>query len=265
MLPISPSVLALFIAYLFNAQYAPSTVTTYISTLGYVHKLRGFPDPSKVFYVSQILKGYGKVGFRLDSRLPITLPILDKLVSSATSLQGSTYQICQFQAMCALAFYAFLRIGEITSVPGGYSNPLHLSQITKIMNPAGFLIAFKLTFGDFKHSYKERPFSIVVSRQTHSCPVELLSKYLAMRGSRPGPIFITVDGLPVSRSTFSNQLATAIQLCGLPPARYKGHSFRIGAASHAAEHGFTDTQIRLLGRWKSNAFQKYIRVPSLSS
>ena len=105
-LPISPSVLALFIAYLFNAQYAPSTVTTYVSTLGYVHKLMGFPDPSKVFYVSQILKGYSKVGFRLDSRLPITLPIFDRLVSSANSLQGSVYQMCQFQAMCSLAFYA---------------------------------------------------------------------------------------------------------------------------------------------------------------
>ena len=263
-LPISPSVLALFIAYLFNAQYAPSTVTTYVSTLGYVHKLMGFPDPSKVFYVSQILKGYSKVGFRLDSRLPITLPIFDRLVSSANSLQGSVYQMCQFQAMCSLAFYAFLHIGEITSA-GGYSNPLQLSQLTKLLSPGGDLTAFKLTFGDYKHCYKECPFSLIVSHQTHSCPVQFLSKYLATRGSRPGPIFITVDGLPVSRSTFSNQLATAIQLCGLPPARYKGHSFRIGAASHAAEHGFTDTQIRLLGRWKSNAFQKYLRVPSLSS
>ena len=117
-LPISPSVMALFIAYMFNFHYAPSTVTTYISALGYSHKLLGFPDPSKVFYVSQILKGYKKVGFRLDSRLPITLPILDRLVSIAPFLQGSTYQISQFQAMCSLAFYAFLRIGEMTGRSG---------------------------------------------------------------------------------------------------------------------------------------------------
>ena len=50
--------MALFIAYMFNFHYAPSTVTTYISALGYSHKLLGFPDPFKVFYVSQILKGY---------------------------------------------------------------------------------------------------------------------------------------------------------------------------------------------------------------
>ena len=241
---------------------------TYISALGYSHKLMGFSDPSKVFYVSQMLKGFSKVGLRLDSRLPITLPILGRLVAAATSLEGSAYQTCQFQAMCALAFYAFLRIGEITSVPSRTatcSPPLQLLQLTKLLNPEGELIGFKVTFGNFKHSYNERPFSIVISRQPHPCPVVLLSKYLIMRGSSPGPIFVTGDGLPVSRSTFSNQLATAIQLCGLSPSQYKGHSFRTGAASHAADQGFSDTQIRLLGRWKSNAFQRYIRVPSLSS
>ena len=226
----------------------------------------GFSDPAKVFYVSQMLKGYNKVGFRLDSRLPITLPILDKLISAATSLEGSAYQICQFRAMCSLAFYAFLRIGEMTSVPGRDANPpLNLFQLTKLLNSAGDLIAFKLTFGNFKQNYNERPFSVEVSRQPNSCPVDLLSKYLDMRGTRPGPIFATVDGSPVSRSSFSHRLSMAIQLCGLAPSRYKGHSFRIGAASHAADKGFSDAQIRLLGRWKSNAFQRYIRVPSLCS
>ena len=125
------------------------------------------------------------------------------------------------------------------------------------------MIAFRITFGSFKHSYNACPFSIVVSRQPQYCPVELLVKYLAMGGPRPGAQFITVDGLPVSRSQFSNQLLSAIQFCGLSPSVYKGHSFRIGAASHAAEKGLSDAQICLLRQWKSNAFLKYIRTPSL--
>lgn len=35
--------------------------------------------------------------------------------------------------------------------------------------------------------------------------------------------------------------------------------FLIGAASHAAEMGFTDTQIKTLGRWKSGSL-RVIRV-----
>ena len=48
-LPVSPSVLALFIAYLFNLNYAPSTVNTYVSAIGYSHRLSNLPDPTRVF------------------------------------------------------------------------------------------------------------------------------------------------------------------------------------------------------------------------
>ena len=149
-------------------------MTTYISALGYSHKLLGFPDPSKVFYASQILKGYKKVGFCLDSRLPITLPIFDWLVSIAPFLQGSSYQISQFQARCSLAFYAFLRIGEMTTHFNGNANPpLQLYQMNKLISPSGELQAFKFTFGDFKHSYNSRPFSVVLSWHPKStCPVD---------------------------------------------------------------------------------------------
>ena len=34
------------------------------------------PYPTKTHYISEMLKGYGKIGYKLDSRLPITLPIL---------------------------------------------------------------------------------------------------------------------------------------------------------------------------------------------
>ena len=110
-------------AYKFNFHYAPSTVRTYISDLGYFHKLLGFPDPFKVFYVYQINKAIKKVSFHLDSRLPITLPILNHLVWITPFLQGSTYQISQFQAMYSLACYAFLHLGEKTTKFNNNANP----------------------------------------------------------------------------------------------------------------------------------------------
>ena len=71
--------LALFIAYLYNKQYAPSTVNTNVSALGYSHKLSGFSDPTMVFFILQMLKGYSKKGFKLSNRLPVTLPILERI------------------------------------------------------------------------------------------------------------------------------------------------------------------------------------------
>ena len=114
-LPISPHTLALFIAYMYDNNYAPSTVSSYVSALGYSHRLLSFPDPTKAFFIIQMLKGYTKLGSHLDSRLPITLPILHRIIESASQLAISQLHCCQFQAMCAIAFYGFLRISEITS------------------------------------------------------------------------------------------------------------------------------------------------------
>ena len=234
-LPITPANLALFIAYLFERNYAHSTVNTYISALSYSHKLLGLPDPTRVFYIIQMLKGYGKTGSQLDSRLPITLPILQSLLEVAPRTKGSSYQICQFKAMCSLAFFAFLRMGEITTSKNKSCQPLQLHQLAYVCDSGNPVAAMKLTFHDFKHHYNQRPFTLIINRQQTCCPIKLLLDYLALRGRQVGAIFVTQTGAPVTRDAFTSQLSEAIRLCGLDPSRYKGHSFRIGAASHAAE------------------------------
>lgn len=250
---------------MFERHYAPSTVNTYVSALGYSHKLTGSPDPTKVFYITQMLKGYGKRGFRLDARFPITLPILDKLIQASAHTIGSDFLRCQFKAMCALAFFAFLRIGEITNTKQKGNPPLQLHQLTQLLNQKSEVIGLRLTFTDFKHNYNQKPFSMAIYRQSGACPVQLMLDYLQVRGDDEGPIFRTQSGAPVSRNMFAAYLSETITFCGLDPSRYKGHSFRIGAASHAAERGMSDAQIRILGRWKSNAFHKYIRVSTMST
>jgi hypothetical protein len=144
-----PATLALFIAYLFERNYASSTVNTYISAIGYSHKLSGVMDPTRVFYIIQMFKGYGKTGSRLDSRLPITLPILTSLLEVSPHINGSHYQICQFKAMCSLAFFAFLRIGEMTTTNGNRCQPLQLHQLAYICDSGNQVVGIKLTFHDF--------------------------------------------------------------------------------------------------------------------
>ena len=121
-LPISPHMLALFIAYMYDKNYAPSTVSSYVSPLGYSHKFLGFPEPTKAFFIIQMIKGYTKLGSRVDSRLPITLPILHRIIESSSQLAISRYSCCQFQAMCPLAFFAFLRVGEMTITSHNHGN-----------------------------------------------------------------------------------------------------------------------------------------------
>ena len=50
---------------------------------------------------------------------------------------------------------------------------------------------------------------------------------------------------------------------GLDPTKYKAHSFRIGAATTAADMGMSETQIQSMGIWKCTALRCFIRIPML--
>ena len=263
-LPISASNLALFIAFLFDRGYASSTVSTYISALSYSHKLFRLTDPTKVFFIIQMLKGYSKLDKRVDARLPITTPILHKILSLTSELSLSRYELCLFRAMCSLAFHAFLRVGEMAVTNNNSNNVLCLNNVAKQLNADNEVISIRVTFAEYKHNYNTSPFSMIIKRTQCFCPVDYLLNYLRLRGTGPGNLFL-LRGEPVTRKYFCELLAKAIKLCGLNPSRYKGHSFRIGAASEAAERGMSDAQIRSCGRWKSNAFLRYIRLQATES
>ena len=93
------------------------------------------------------------------------------------------------------------------------------------------------------------------------CPVAAMLGYLAYRPPTPGPLFIFSDGSPLSRSRLISCLRQALGTAGVDDTGFSGHSFRIGAATTAAEADFSDSFIRLLRSWKSSVFTTYIRTP----
>ena len=108
--------------------------------------------------------------------------------------------------------------------------------------------------GPFSHpplpNFRVSPISIIISRQAGVCPVDNLLRFFSVRGSVPGPLFQHLNGDPVTRSEFDEWLARVIKSCELDSTRYKGHSFRIGAASHASARGYSDSH--KLGNYCSN-------------
>ena len=148
----------------------------------------------------------------------MTLPILNRIIEASAHIAGSRYQICQFKAMCSLAFFAFLRIGEIT-VTTSNNHPLQIHQLSQLYNMNSQVKCIKLTFENFKHNYNQQPFSLEIYRQTRICPVQLMD-YLVLCGSWPGAIFILHLGNPVSRNAFATPLKRAFRHCGLDCAGF---------------------------------------------
>ena len=85
--------------------------------------------------------------------------------------------------------------------------------------------------------------------------------YLAARGDAPGPLFLFVNGKPLTHSSLTDWLRQ-IMTSARVPGNFSSHSFRIGAATVAARSGIPDHLIQTMGRWSSNAYQLYIKTPT---
>ena len=84
--------------------------------------------------------------------------------------------------------------------------------------------------------------------------------YLVVRGGQPGALFIEKDGTVLTRQLFSKAIKEIFDEFQLNYCDLNTHSFRIGAATTANQASISDTNIKTLGRWKSNAYQSYIHT-----
>ena len=80
------------------------------------------------------------------------------------------------------------------------------------------------------------------------------------RGLAEGPLFVFENGRLLTRERFVAAVRESLASAGVDTAKYSGHSFRIGAATTAAERGIQDSLIRTMGRWESSAYLLYIRT-----
>ena len=64
-------------------------------------------------------------------------------------------------------------------------------------------------------------------------------------------------------SSFRHIFHELLTTSGLSAFRYTLHSFRIGACTQAIISGVPESQIMQMGRWRSYAFKRYIRMPNV--
>lgn len=267
-LPPSVTQLCLFIAFCQQNNLAYSTVCSYISIIGYMNKLNSLQDNTQHFVIKKSLQGLRKVRPSQDTRLPITKEILHELVYSLQFTCSSHFLRLLFKAMFLLAFHAFLRVGEMTKTNKMSNNTLQLNEARFLFKTNSCPSSVELHMKNFKHNTGKSCHILLIkesSEDGNTCPVKALWEFVKVRGNQTGPLFCFMDQSPISRQFFTKQLQNCLKWCNKDIQSYKGHSFRLGAASYAAEIGTKDELIQLMGRWNSNAYKKYIRIPMLST
>ena len=254
-IPLTVNQVCLYVSFLHKHGYAPTSIVSFTSAIGYVHRMSNYTDPTSSVIVQKLLSACLKLRPTIDPRLPITIVILHQIVTALSNTVSCFSHRKLLRAMFVIAFFGLMRIGEIT-MSRDKVVPLEINQLR--LSPAQAII----TITKFKHNKSMRPVDIPLPRQDIPliCPVNALQDYLAYRGTKPGPLFALSGLSPVPRQFFIKHLRNSLAFCGYPLDRYKSHSFRIGGASYYADLGFSDSQLRLLGRRGSDAFLVYIRA-----
>ena len=252
-LPLPENSIVLFVSYLNLSGYSSASITTYLSALSYLHRINNIPDPVATHLVQKTLVAIQKMDIPTYSRSPITITLLSSISQNVKHNIGSVYLQHLLRAMYLTSFFGFFRVGEI-SVSKDQNHTLQLNNVQISEKTV------KINMTSYKHSAGKTA-SLTLHRQNNVtiCPVLALNEYSKRRPKVLGPLFVFENGSPVTSDWYAKQFGIAISYLGLDPKKYQTHSMRVGAASFAAACGFSDSQIRALGRWRSDAFKKYIK------
>ena len=268
-LPLTQDTLTRFVSYLAQSGLTYQSIRTYLSGIRFLQIASGLPDPHiNTFPVlNYVLRGIHRLpsaASQRPARRPITLEILNLLYTAwSTTHSISQYNAAMLWAACCTGFFGFMRAGEFTCQSLQAFTPQMLGpqdiSVDSHQNPSTITILLR-------HS-KTDPFgngvNIYLGRTSQTiCPVAALLGYLAQRGQRPGPLFLFQDGSPLSKDRLLSHIRQVLSTFGVDTTGLTGHSFRIGAASAAADSGMEDSLVQTLGRWHSHAFLRYLRTPA---
>ncbi len=268
-LPVSQVALCSFVAYLADQGLKHRTIKVYLSAVRHLQISAAQPDPfngKSMPQLEYVLRGIKKreseKAGNMRERLPVTPTILLQM-KAVWDPSGTHRDTKMVWTACCLCFFAFLRVGEITA-PGisSYDAAVHLGvgdiAVDDPRRPSFLRVRIKQS----KTDPFRRGVDLYVGR-TYStlCLVAAMLDYLSVRGMAPGPLFTYQNGQYLTRQRFAGAVRAALTKAGIDQSKYCTHSFRIGAATTAAQKGVEDSVIKTLGRWESLTYLQYVKIP----
>lgn len=254
--------LLLYVAYLKEQGLKVSTIKVYLAAVRSYYINNGFGNiMDGCLRLQQAIKALEISAEPPKVKLPITLDLLDAIKSVVPKdYEGMLY----LAAMC-LGFYGCLRCGEFT-VKNEFDSKKHLcKEDIVILNVDGTNVVRAHIKQSKTDHFNEGFYIYVACMCPHACAYCSMRDYLAVGFSQtaclPGtPLFRHSDLQILTKVAFVKQMKKFLSVLGIPNENYSGHSLRTGLATTAAAAGLSDWEIKLLGRWSSDAYRRYIRI-----
>jgi len=267
-----------FVEWLAGGGRAYSTVKGHVSGVRYLFVSVGLPSPTNTPRVQYMMRSLKKA---LKGSIPkkiITVSMLEKFAGFFPSLRLSSadgmFQRAVFATM-VLAMHALLRGSEYawkgTQATWTAAEGLARQDVSFVFaaddTAKATPIAMKVKIKGSKTDVLRHgaTFTFYATANALCVVAAVWAAYCdggALGFNPTGPLFRGRDGvhaLPYSAVT------TAVKFCigriaGLDPKDYGTHSFRSGGATALMAAGYDIAYIKMMGRWSSSCFERYLRL-----
>jgi hypothetical protein len=272
-LPVKESTILIFIHWLATVRkLKTSTINNYLAGIRQLHISHGLPDPSlRSETVNLIIKGAqhkearDRLAARSSVKQPITTETMLVLKAKLREWEESSSNHRLIWAVATNLFHGLFRIGELTCDKEDEFDPAFTLLTNDIcVKQEGEFGHIQFQLKAPKEDKKQRSKIVdVYGNNGPTCPVRALTKWKTkITWPADQPAFRWDNGLPLTARKFNRLLKELLGDSTTPGEKaFSSHCFRIGAASRLGNLGYSDEDVKAMGRWSSRAFEEYLLHP----
>ena len=265
-----------------DRRVSAATASSYLAGIRKLHEIRGLAEPVlKGGLVNQVIKGkknqegVEKRNKEDKGRMPVTLTIMKLLKEAIRAWERPMEDKLLLWAVCTVAFHGSFRIHEILCQNETFFDPdftLLRRDVVIRAHKWGQGQETKMLQVSLKcpKESKTGKNTVVDVYETGgpTCPLKGFCRWI--ENSRTGRdqdsvLFVTKDGVPLTGRRFNALLKQLLEPhIDYSKGQITAHSFRSGVPSLLGSLGYSDEDIKKVGRWSSRSFEHYTKLPRTS-
>ena len=244
-MPTDPKIITIYITHLSKTSKF-STLKRRLASISVIHKLNGHYLDTKHPIIKENLLGIKRAkGTYQKAKKPILINDL-KLIINAINQDKKSKNNQKNKALILVGFAGGFRRSELVS--------LEYEDIEFVKEGVKIFVKRSKTDQSGEGMTKAIPYFT----NSEFCPVKTLKKLIAQRNIKSGRIF------DMSDKNVSLIIKKYVELAGLDPNKYSGHSLRSGFATSTAELGAEERSIMAMtGHKTAQMVRRYIKEANL--
>ena len=224
-------------------------------------KTDGYPWDDSKAALNTITKSCKLISDTVKIRLPIQINLLEQLMFETNrKFDCQPFLNILYKTVLCIGYYRMMRIGEMASG----THPVRACDIHIARSKNKILLILRTSKLMVKSHYLKK--SRLLNQEAIDiffCPFKLMRQFMVCRGGyedNQEPLFVFSDGTPISPDHVRKVLRDLLKRLNLDPLLYDTTSLRSGQAVDMYKMGYSISEIKAKGRWKSNAVYCYLKL-----